>query len=371
MLIANGNHTLTSDDLDTISAATHGFVGADMASLCREAALFAIKRSVRAVGAEEDSTKPVTQHLFITADDFHSALVIVKPSTMREVTISVASTGWDDIGGQAETKQRLQEAILWPLQHAAAFTKLGIAPPRGILLYGPPGCSKTMMARAVATTSGLNFLAVKGPDVFRKYVGESERMMKEVFRKARAASPCVVFLDEVDALAVRRGGMGGGDENGTGGGASVAERVLTQLLVELDGIEPLMDVTIIAATNRPDVLDPALLRPGRIDRILYVGPPDLAARRDIFQIRTRKMPLASDVDVDCLATLTDGMSGAEVAAVCQEAAMLAMEEDPQNVEAVCMDHFERAIRAAIPRITPEMLRFYESFGRSFQNGSRG
>ena len=363
VLLANTPHEVPDLELGTIASSTHGFVGADMASLCREAALLALKRHIRT----DDTSSSVPPK--ITYRDFEMAQTMVKPSTMREVSITVASTDWSDIGGQEETKQRLQESILWPLKHRDAFQRLGITPPRGILLYGPPGCSKTMMARAVATTSGLNFLAVKGPDVFRKYVGESEQMVKQVFQKARAASPCIVFLDEIDALAVRRGGMGhqGGEGGSGGGGASVAERVLTQILVELDGIEPLMDVTIVAATNRPDVLDPALLRPGRIDRILYVGPPDLEARKQIFSIRSKKMPIADDVDFQQLAERSHGMSGAEVAAICQEAAMFAMEEDPDQVQHVAWRHFEKALHLVVPRITPETIRFYEDFGRSFQS----
>ncbi|KAJ3405316.1 spermatogenesis associated protein 5 [Chytridiales sp. JEL 0842] len=269
---------------------------------------------------------------------------------MREIMIEVPKVLWTDIGGQEDVKQKLKEAVEWPLKHPEAFRRFNITPPKGILMYGPPGCSKTLMAKALATEAGLNFLAVKGPELFSKWVGESEKAVREVFKKARAASPSIIFFDEIDAIAVRRGGED----------SSVGDRVLSQLLNEMDGIEPLVNVTVVAATNRPDILDSALLRPGRFDRIVYVSPPDVASRREILRIQTKRMSCDSNVQIDELAEMTQGYSGAEVVAVCQEAAMNAMEED-LNAEHVSRRHFEKAVSGITPRITPEMLQFYDDF----------
>lgn len=297
--------------------------------------------------------------------DLSLAAKTIKPITMKEITLSIPSVRWTDIGGQWETKKRLQESIQFPLQHPEMFRKLGITPPKGILLYGPPGCSKTMMAKALATESSLNFLAVKGPELFQKWVGESERAIKEIFSKARLASPSIIFFDEIDAIGVKRGGFGGGAGQ-SGGTSSVGDRVLTQLLTELDGIEPLVNVTIVAATNRPDILDPALLRPGRIDRLLYVGLPDAQARHSIFSLQLSRIPHDADVDASILVRKSEGMSGAEVVAVCQEAALAAMEEDPQNVEVVCMRHFLSILSTMKPRITDQMIQFYHDFERGLK-----
>ncbi|KAJ3164659.1 hypothetical protein HDU88_005087 [Geranomyces variabilis] len=347
-LLRHVPHSLSEPDIAAAAAATHGYVGADLSAVCREAGLKAIKRLVGTAGP---SAQPVSQNdLRISVDDVRAAMAEIRPSAMREIMIEVPKVLWTDIGGQEETKQKLKEAVEWPLKHPEAFIRFGIRPPKGILLYGPPGCSKTLMAKALATEAGLNFLAVKGPELFSKWVGDSEKAVREVFRKARAASPSIVFFDEIDALAVRRGG----EET------SVADRVLSQLLAEMDGIEPLVNVTVVAATNRPDIIDSALLRPGRIDRVLYVGPPDEASRLEIFRIGTARMACATDVDPRVLSHLTDGYSGAECVAVCQDAAMAAMEE---NVEAekVYLRHFHKAVRSVTPRITNEMIRFYDDF----------
>jgi SpoVK/Ycf46/Vps4 family AAA+-type ATPase len=271
--------------------------------------------------------------------------------------VEVPKVFWDDIGGQEDIKRRLKEAVEWPLKRPEVFTKFNIKPPKGILLYGPPGNSKTLMAKALATESGLNFLAVKGPELFSKWVGDSEKAIQQVFRKARAASPAIIFFDEIDAIAVRR----------SGGDSSVADRVLSQLLTELDGIEALVNVTVVAATNRPDILDSALLRPGRIDSILYVSPPDCCSRKSIFEICFKKTPIAGDVKVDVLSELTERFSGAEIVSVCQNASMLAIEED-MNVEKVSQRHFESAISQVIPRTTQEVLDFYSKFSQ--QSGLR-
>ncbi|KAG0371330.1 spermatogenesis associated protein 5 [Gamsiella multidivaricata] len=382
-------NALTSAEVDHLASISHGYVGADLAAVCREAGLKTINRVMgkhrtteadnnmvetqtndlqqqfEALTVSEDSRPSPTSvslvsqqeqdDLKVSAKDMRLAMTDVKPSAMREIMIEVPKVLWSDIGGQTDIKQKLKESVEWPLQHPDAFIRMGIRPPKGILLYGPPGCSKTLMAKALATQAGLNFIAVKGPELFSKWVGESEKAVREVFRKARAASPSIVFFDEIDALTVKRGA---GDD----GGSSVADRVLSQLLNELDGIEPLVNVTVVAATNRPDIMDPALMRPGRIDRILYVSPPDLASRREILrlQIHGKKMACDTDVDIEELAAKTDGCSGAEVVALCQEAAMKAMEESLE-IEYVSKRHFNQALAEMTRRITPEMIQFYDDF----------
>ncbi|KAJ2809691.1 AAA+-type ATPase [Coemansia furcata] len=351
-------NSLTADQVDLVAAATHGFVGADLEALVRESAVIAIKRYSKQGGALNDvlSSQTVAStdlaDLRIEHSDIQSALRLVRPSTMREVTLEIPDVKWSDIGGQHETKQLLKESVEWPLKHPEAFQRMGIRPPKGVLLYGPPGCSKTLTAKALATEAGLNFIAVRGPELFSKWVGESEKAVREVFRKARAAAPAIVFFDEIDALTVKRGAAGDG--------TSVADRVLSQLLTELDGIEPLVNVTVVAATNRPDVIDAGILRPDRIDRLIYVGPPDTSTRAEIFRIQLRRITCANSVDADTLATQTDGFSGAEVVSLCQEAAIEAMTEDP-DAECVELRHFERCLAGFKRRITPEMLQFYADF----------
>eukprot|EP01137_Pigoraptor_chileana_P036959 Opistho-2@33358 len=280
---------------------------------------------------------------------------------MREVAVEVPTVRWDDIGGQAETKQRLREAVEWPLRHPDAFVRMGVRPPKGILLYGPPGCSKTLMAKALATESGLNFIAVKGPQLFSKWVGESERAVREVFRKARAASPSIVFFDEIDSMA-------GARSDGGSSGGGVFDRVLSQLLSELDGIEARGHVTVVAATNRPDLIDKALLRPGRIDRMIYVAPPDEPARDAIFRIALRRTPLDASVSIASLATASAGRSGAEIGAICREAALCAMEDD-LGASTVTAAHFARAMKRIPGQITDAMLQFYDNYRTKF--GTRG
>ena len=288
-------------------------------------------------------------------EDVLSALTRVGPSALRELQLQVPRVTWDDIGGQDELKAALREAVQWPLQHAAAFERLGVRPPRGVLLYGPPGCSKTLAAKALAGEARTNFIAVKGPELFSKYVGESERAVASLFAKARAAAPAIVFFDEIDALAASRDGGGGG-------GGGVGARVLSQLLSEMDGIQPLQAVLVVAATNRPDLVDAALLRPGRFDRLVHVTLPDGAAREAVLRIHTRRTPLAADVDLAALAARTGGYSGAELAAVCREAALGALEHslDAQQVGAA---HFDAALRLVRPRTDAATLRFYAEYER--------
>ncbi|KAK9463286.1 P-loop containing nucleoside triphosphate hydrolase protein [Lipomyces oligophaga] len=335
-------HDLTNAQILGIASNTHGFVGADIVALVREAVMSAVTRG--------DHNGTEVENLTLDQSDFHSAMQTVRASAMREIFLETPKVSWDDIGGQQHIKQKLRETVEWPLTHPEAFSRLGITAPRGVLLYGPPGCSKTLTAKALASEAGLNFLAVKGPEVFNKYVGESERAIREIFRKARNASPSIVFIDEIDAISAARG------HSEVGG-----DRVLTSILTELDGVETNMsNVIIVAATNRPEIIDPALLRPGRIDRLLYVGPPDFDARVQILSVRFQNMSVDTDVDVVDLATRTDGCSGAEITALCQEAGLQAMNEDLGSHK-ICRRHFESALQGLNRSITKEMVDFYESF----------
>ncbi|EDV19824.1 uncharacterized protein TRIADDRAFT_61745 [Trichoplax adhaerens] len=311
-----------------------------------------IEISIPSIDDRKEQLKDFEGELRISLQpsDFLSAITKIKPSAMREVAVEVPKVLWTDIGGQQEIKQRLKESVEWPIKHPSTFRRLGVKPPKGILLYGPPGCSKTMIAKALATESGLNFLAVKGPELFNKWVGESEKAVRELFRKARAASPSIIFFDEIDALAAQRGSDGAG----------VGDRVLTQLLTELDGIEQLEDVTIVAATNRPEMIDKALLRPGRIDRILYVPLPDSETRHEILKIQFRRIPVNDDVDIEYLTLKTEGFSGAEVALLCQEAAFAALQENIE-CERVCRQHFINALNMVVPRTSQAAITQYKSY----------
>ncbi|NXH54064.1 SPAT5 protein, partial [Rhabdornis inornatus] len=299
-------HSLTAEQLAHLADSAHGYVGADLAALCKEAGLYALRR---VLGKRPDlRDTAVAGSVMIAFNDFLQGMKDVRPSAMREVAIDVPKVSWSDIGGLEDVKLKLKQAVEWPLKHPESFIRMGIQPPKGVLLYGPPGCSKTMIAKALAHESGLNFLAVKGPELMNKYVGESERAVREIFRKARAVSPSILFFDEIDALAVERG-------NSSGAG-NVADRVLAQLLTEMDGIEQLKDVTILAATNRPDMIDKALLRPGRIDRIIYVPLPDAATRREIFRLHFQSMPVSDEVCLAELVERTQKYSGAERSSGC-------------------------------------------------------
>uniref|UniRef100_A0A8D1QYM6 vesicle-fusing ATPase n=1 Tax=Sus scrofa TaxID=9823 RepID=A0A8D1QYM6_PIG len=294
-------HLLTEAELLQLANSAHGYVGADLKALCNEAGLYALRRVLRKQPNLPDSK--VAGLVKITLKDFLQGMNDIRPSAMREVAIDVPNVSWSDIGGLENIKLKLKQAVEWPLKHPESFTQMGIQPPKGVLLYGPPGCSKTMIAKALANESGLNFLAIKGPELMNKYVGESERAVREIFRKARAVAPSIIFFDELDALAVERGS--------SSGAGNVADRVLAQLLTEMDGIEQLKDVTILAATNRPDRIDKALMRPGRIDRIIYVPLPDAATRREIFNLQFHSMPISKEVDLNELVLQTDTYSGAE------------------------------------------------------------
>jgi transitional endoplasmic reticulum ATPase len=340
-------------DLKKLSEITHGYTGADLAALCRETAMKALRRYLPQINLEEERIPPsVLEKMEVKMEDFISAYKEVTPTAMREVYIEVPTIHWDDIGGLEEVKQELKEAVEWPLKNPEIFKRLGIKPPKGILLYGPPGCGKTLLARAVATESEANFITIKGPEVFSKWVGESEKAIREVFRKARMAAPAVIFFDEMDSLVPRRG-LGFAD-------SGVTERVISQLLTEMDGILTLEDVVVIAATNRPDIIDPAVLRPGRFDRLIYVPEPDEKTRLQIFKIHTRNMPLAKDVNLEQLAAITKNYSGADIEALCREAAMHALRRDV-NAKEVTLADFQEAMKKIGPSITPDMEKWYKGF----------
>ncbi|MEM1767500.1 MAG: CDC48 family AAA ATPase, partial [Candidatus Bathyarchaeia archaeon] len=307
-------------DLKKLAEMTHGYTGADLAALCRETAMKALRRYLPQINLEEERIPPeVLEKMEVKMEDFLNAYKEITPTAMREVYVEVPTVRWDDIGGLDGVKQELREAVEWPIRNPEVFKRMGIKPPKGVLLYGPPGCGKTLLARAVATESGANFITIKGPEVFSKWVGESEKAIREVFRKARMAAPAVIFFDEIDSLAPRRG-LGYAD-------SGVTERVISQLLTEMDGIVALEGVVVMAATNRPDIVDPAILRPGRFDRLIYVPPPDEKSRLQILKIHTRSMPLAKDVNLEVIASMTNNYSGADIEALCREAALQALRRD--------------------------------------------
>uniref|UniRef100_A0A8C2SS84 AFG2 AAA ATPase homolog A n=1 Tax=Coturnix japonica TaxID=93934 RepID=A0A8C2SS84_COTJA len=343
-------HSLTEAEMTQLADSAHGYVGADLAALCKEAGLYALRRAVGKRARPSDTE--VAGSVMIAFNDFLQGMKDVRPSAMREVAVDVPKVSWSDIGGLEDVKLKLKQAVEWPLKRPDSFIRMGIQPPKGVLLYGPPGCSKTMIAKALAHESGLNFLAVKGPELMNKYVGESERAVREIFRKARMVSPSILFFDEIDALAVERG-------NSSGAG-NVVDRVLAQLLTEMDGIEQLKDVTILAATNRPDMIDKALLRPGRIDRIIYVPLPDAATREEIFKLHFRSMPVSEEICLTELVQHTHKYSGAEITAVCREAALLALQEDI-NAKCIMGRHFRDALTVVTPRIPDSLIQFYADY----------
>lgn len=343
----SAKYRLLDSEIAVIASKTHGYVGADLTALCREAVMKAIGRGLVSGTQQED--------IILELADVEDALPEIRPLAMREIFLEMPKVFWSDIGGQEELKKKLQEVVQLPLEAASAFSGLGVAAPKGVLLYGPPGCSKTLTAKALATESGLNFLAVKGPEIFNKYVGELERTIREIFRKARAAAPSIIFFDEIDAIS--------GDRE-SGGGTLAAQNVLTSLLNEIDGVEELKGVVIVAATNRPTEIDPALLRPGRLDRHIYVSPPDYEARLQILTNNSRKFGLdeATRALLPVLAKSTEGCSGAEVALLCQEAGLAAIMED-RLAAVVAAKHFEHALAGISRGITPEMIAYYSEFAQ--------
>jgi transitional endoplasmic reticulum ATPase len=334
-------------DLKQISKTTHGFVGADLEVLSKEAAMRSLRRILPEIDLDEDKiSAEILQKIEITSEDFRDALKEVRPSALREVQVQIPNVSWDDVGGLDELKEELREAVEWPIKHKEAFDYVDVETPKGILLHGPPGTGKTLIAKALAKMTESNFISIKGPELLSKWVGESEKGVREIFRKARQAAPCIIFLDEVDALVPRRGS--GGSES------HVTESVVSQILTEIDGLEELHNVLIVGATNRLDIVDDALLRPGRFDRIIEVPNPDAKGRRNIFEIHTKKKPLASDVDIAKLVELTDGFSGAEIAAVANRAAIAALKKyvggKAQNVKDIKISQQE--LTDAIDKVKP-------------------
>ena len=344
--------------IDYLADVTHGFVGADLAALAREAAMNALRRYLPEIDLDKPIPTEVLRKMVVTMKDFKEALKSIEPSALREVLVEIPKVRWDDIGGLHDVKQRLREAVEWPLKNPKVFKRMGIRPPKGILLYGPPGTGKTLLAKAVATESEANFLSIKGPEIFSKWVGESEKAIRELFKKAKQVAPSIIFLDEIDAIAPRRGSYEG---------SRVTETVVNQLLTSIDGLERMNDVVIIGATNRPDIIDPSLLRPGRFDELILVGPPDKEARKEIFKIHTRNMPLADDVDLDELAELTDGYVGADIEGICREAGMIALREDI-NAKVVKREHFIKAMKEIHPSIDEEMMDYYKEIEKKIGKG---
>jgi transitional endoplasmic reticulum ATPase len=346
-------------DLKEIAGITHGFVGADLAALSKEAAMIVVRRLLPELKIKEDNTisKEILEKLKITKKDFNSALRVVRPSALREVLVEVPDVKWEDIGGLENIKQELEEAVEWPLKNPDSFRKLGVKPPRGVLIYGAPGTGKTLLAKAVANESDSNFILVKGPEMLSKWVGESEKAVREVFKKARQTAPTIIFFDEIDSIAPRRG---------ISSDSHVTERVVNQLLTEIDGLEDLNDVVVIAATNRPDMIDNALLRPGRFDRVILTPAPDKKTREQIFRVHTRGMPLKDDVNIEELAEKTEGYVGADIESVCREAAIFSLRKDIKATK-IGMESFENALDKVRPSITKEIQDAYENIRNHFKS----
>ncbi len=338
-------------NLDVLAGKTHGFVGADLSALTKEAAMNVLRKMLPELRLEEDEPIPkeVLDKIIIRGEDFDEALKVVRPSAMREVLVETPNITWEDIGGMDRTKQELKEAVEWPISNPAAFKRLGIRAPRGILLYGPPGTGKTLLAKAVAHESEANFIHIKGPSLLSMWVGKSEEGVRKVFERARQVAPCVIFFDEIDAMASRRG---------MDTGTKVTERVLNQLLAEIDGLEGLKDVTIIGATNRPDMLDPALLRPGRFDRVILVDVPDEESRRKILNVHLKNTPISKDVDVDELVRLTDNFVGADIEGLVREAALSSLRRDIDAKEVTFKD-FEDALARVSPSVSKDTAQRYK------------
>jgi transitional endoplasmic reticulum ATPase len=346
--------------LKDIAKITHGFVGADLNSLAKEAAMIVLRKilpelKVEGVEDGEEIPKEILEKLKVSQKDFVEALKVVRPSAMREVLVETPDVSWSDIGGLEGVKEKLVEAVEWPLKKPEIFTNMGIRPPRGILLYGPPGTGKTLLAKAVAKESEANFILINGPSLLSKWVGESEKAMREIFRKARQTAPTILFFDEIDSLVPRR------NQNSD---SKVTQRIVNQMLTEMDGLESLNDVVVIAATNRPDIVDPALLRQGRFDRIILTQVPDENARVRIFEIYTKKMKLAVDVDIAKLAHESQDYVGSDIEGVCREAAMIALRENIDAKE-VFMKHFEKALEEVHPSVDKETKKIYEDLKEYF------
>ncbi|XP_057777370.1 cell division control protein 48 homolog B [Salvia miltiorrhiza] len=335
-------------NLEGIAASCNGYVGADLEALCREAAMSALKRSSN---VEQDANK-----CSITVDDWKQAKSVVGPSITRGVTVEIPKVFWDDIGGLNDVKKKLRQAVEWPLKHSSTFSRLGVSPVRGILLHGPPGCSKTTLAKAAACAAQASFFSLSGAELYSMYVGEGEALLRNTFRKARLAAPSIIFFDEADVVAAKRGGS-------SNGSSTVGERLLTTMLTEMDGLEQAKGILVLAATNRPHAIDAALMRPGRFDIVLYVPPPDLEGRHEILGVHTRKMKIDKDVNLREIAEDTELFTGAELEGLCKEAGIVALREDI-SATVVCSRHFEAVMRSVKPALSREDVDSYASFGKN-------
>ncbi|KZT22814.1 AAA-domain-containing protein [Neolentinus lepideus HHB14362 ss-1] len=351
VLLSKTPHTLSDADIRALASQAHGYVGADLAAAVREAGTLTIKRFLSFQNSHSPASPSTPTPL--TVADLQAALPTIRPSALRSLYLPTTPVHFSSIGGHASTIQKLRECVEWPMKHPESFKRLGVRPVKGVLLYGPPGCAKTVLVRALACDSGVNFVAVKGPELLSKFVGESERAVRDIFAKARAASPAIIFFDEIDALATSR----------SSSSSNASEGILTSLLNEMDGVQELLGVTVVAATNRPEAIDSALMRPGRLDRILYVGPPDQAGREEILKIKIAGMSVEEGLDISEIAALTEGCSGAEISSLCQEAAMLTMRRDLDALF-VPKDAFISATKATKRQITPDVLRHFEDWSRS-------
>ncbi|HEC38357.1 MAG TPA: AAA family ATPase, partial [bacterium] len=340
--------------LDHYAEITHGFVGADIMAVGREAAMFSLRRVLPKINLNEPIPSEIIQEINIRDEDFNKAINMIEPSAMREVMVEIPDASWEDIGGLEEIKQELREAVDWPLKYPKLFEKAGIRPLNGILLFGPPGCGKTLLAKAIANESMSNFIAIKGPEIFSKWVGESERAVREIFRKARQAAPSIIYFDEIDAITAGRG---------MNEGTHTFASIVNQILVEMDGIENRKGVITIASTNRPDIVDPAFLRPGRFDRLIFVREPDYDARLKILEVHTKNMPLAEEVSLKRIAQNTVGYSGADLENVCREAGMQAIREKMDAIEKIENKHFEFALLKIKSTIPKEVTEKYESIAK--------
>jgi len=360
-------------DIQKITSLTHGFVGADLESLTKEAAMNVLRKMLPTLNLKEDeiASSETLEKLIIKQSDFMDALKVVRPSAMREVLVETPNVNWEDVGGLEKTKQELKEAVEWPMKHPESFKRMGIRPSRGLLLYGPPGTGKTLLAKAVAKESEANFIQIKGPSLLSMWVGKSEEGIRKIFERARQVAPCIIFFDEFDSIAGKRG-----QEQGN----KVTERVLNQLLAEMDGLEDLNDVLIIAATNRPDMLDPAIMRPGRFDKILLVNAPLEIGRKKILEIHTKNMPLGKNNEkfneieknelIEKMAKKTEGFTGADIESFVREAAMVSLRESITS-EIVTEEHFEFALRKTQPSISEKTIEVYKKIEDNFIKSAKG
>ncbi|CAM0955841.1 unnamed protein product [Alopecurus aequalis] len=385
--IHSKNMKLAEDvELERISSGTHGYVGADLAALCTEAALQCIREKMDIIDLEDETIDAeILNSMAVTNDHFKTALGTSNPSALRETVVEVPNVTWEDIGGLETVKRELQETVQYPVEHPEKFEKFGMSPSKGVLFYGPPGCGKTLLAKAIANECQANFISIKGPELLTMWFGESEANVREIFDKARGSAPCVLFFDELDSIATQRG-------NSVGDAGGAADRVLNQLLTEMDGMNPKKTVFIIGATNRPDIIDPALLRPGRLDQLIYIPLPDVESRLQIFRACLRKSLVAKDVDLNALAKYTQGFSGADITEICQRACKYAIRENiekdlekekrrKENPEAMEEDevdevaeitaaHFEESMRYARRSVSDADIRKYQAFAQTLQQ-SRG